>query len=158
VKVAALILGAFLTSGCSLLRALDFGGSDDRPFEFRFGWERGVETGKSKPGTVDDRGVYTPEAPEVEAILQFPDVHAGLMGEIRPEPRMTLTVAVEVFDVKVPWARWWSFHVGAGSQLVYAFFGKRLISVFEIHFGPWVGRDFEEHAWAWGIGGTLIRF
>jgi hypothetical protein len=156
--MTALALVFPLITGCGLLRALDFGGSDDKPFEFRLGWEHGIETGKGKPGTVDDSGVYKPETPEAETLLSFPDVHAGLMAEMRPEPRMTPTVAVELCDFKVPYARWFSVHVGAGSQLVYGFLGKRLVSVFEIHIGPWAGWDLDEHAWAFGVGGALIKF
>jgi hypothetical protein len=141
-----------------VLRALDFGGDDKKPFEFRLGWERGIEVGQGKPGTVDANGVYKPETPEAEAILQFPDIHAGIVAEIQPDPRMTPTVAVELCDFKLWKARWFSVHVGAGSQLAYAFLGKRLVSVFEVHIGPWVGWDFDEHDWAWGIGGSLIKF
>ena len=144
-------------NGCTLFRALDFGG-DDRSWSFRWGWEKGVEVSKASPGEVDDEGVYQPESPEVGAILGFPDVHAVLMAELQPDPRITPTVAGELCEFKVPYARWFSVQVGAGNQLVYGYIGKRLVSVFEITVGPWLGWDFEEHAPAWGFGGTLIRF
>jgi hypothetical protein len=144
--------------GCSVLRALDFGGDDKKPFEFYFGWERGIETSKAKPGQVDANGVYQPETPEVNAILGFPNIHAGLAAEIRPDPRITPVVAVEVCRMKFPYVRWWEIQVGAGAQLVEASFTKRLISVFEVTVGPWIGWDFEEHGWAFGGVATLIKF
>lgn len=154
---AAWLVSASL-GGCSLLRALDFGGVDEKPFEFRFGWQRGIEEGKGKPGTVDERGVYKPEDPAVEAILSFPDIHASMVFVVQPESRFSPGVAVELFEVKVPWARWFTFQAGGGNQLAYVYAGKRLVSVFEISVGPWFGRDFEEDAWAWGIAGTIIKF
>lgn len=154
----AAALAAVVCQGCSLLRALDFGGDPGKAFEFRWGWERGIEVGKGKPGTVDGGGVYKPETPEVEAILAFPDIHAGMMGVVRPKGRFTPTVNVEILEFKVPYARWFSLQVGAGNQLAEVYLGKRLVSVFEITVGPWIGWDFEENADAWGIGGTLIRF
>jgi hypothetical protein len=36
--------------------------------------------------------------------------------------------------------------------------GKRLVSVFEVTAGAWVGWDFDEDDVAWGVGGTLIKF
>ena len=157
-RIAFVTAILFAGTGCSVLRALDFGGSDHKTFEFRWGWEKGIETSKANPGEVDDEGVYQPEAPEVNAILGFPDVHAGLMAELQPDPRMTPTVAGELFEFKVPYARWFSIQVGAGNQLAYGYIGKRLVAVFEITVGPWLGWDLEEHAPAWGFGGTLIRF
>lgn len=149
---------AVLLSGCSILRALDFGGDSKKPFEFRFGWQHGIEQSKAKPGQVDKDGVYQPETPEVDAILGFPDIHAGIMGEVQPKGRFTPTVQVELCEFKVPVLRWFSVQLGAGYQLAEAYIGKRLISVFEVTGGFWIGRDFEEDDWAWGFGGTLIRF
>lgn len=156
--LAVLVAAMFALPGCSVLRALDFGGDDKKPFEFHFGWDHGIETSKAKPGQVDANGVYQPETPEVNAILGFPNIHAGLACEIRPDPRITPVVAVEVCRVKFPYVRWWELQVGAGAQLVEASFTKRLISVFEVTAGPWVGWDFEEHAWAFGGIATLIKF
>lgn len=153
----ALVLALGLLPGCSILRALDFGGDPGKAFEFRWGWER-IETSKAKPGGVDDSGVYKPESPEVEAILNFPDIHAGLFAAVQPKARISPTVQLELFEFKVPYARWFSVQIGAGAQLAEVYLGKRLISVFEITVGPWVGWDFDEHDYAWGVGGTLIRF
>lgn len=157
-RFVALLTALGILSGCSVLRALDFGGDAKKPFEFRFGWEKGIEKSTAKPGQVDPNGVYQPETPEVDAILSFPDVHAGIMAEVQPKGRFTPTVQIEAFEFKVPYVRWFSVQIGAGYQMVDAYVGKRLVSVFEITVGPWVGRDFEEDAWAWGVGGTLIKF
>lgn len=169
--VRAVALGAclFALPGCSVLRALDFGGDDKKAFEFAWGWEHGVAEARpgTKPGGVDDQGVYKPETPEAEAVLGFPNVHAGVAGEIRPKGRMTPTVAVEAFRVKFPYVRWWELQVGAGAQIAEVSFTKRLVSVFEITAGPWAGWDFEEShkrgpnfldKMAWGVTGTLIKF
>ena len=157
-RIAALVLGAFLISGCAVTRALDFGGSDDKPWDFRWGWEHGIEQSKAKPGEVDEDGVYQPETPEVDAILGFPDVHAGLMVVVQPKSRITPTVQIEALEFKVPYARWFSVQAGAGAQLAEVYMGKRLVSVFEITAGGWVGWDFDEDDVAWGVGGTLIKF
>jgi len=155
-KILAVVSVMVVMNGC-FFKYLDFGGVDEKPFEFRWGWER-FEKGTGKPGTVDENGVFNPETPQADALLNFPDVHAGLLLEIRPESRLTPTVAIEVFEVKVPFLRWWSFQVGGGQQLVYFYAGKRLLSVVEVTIGPWYGWDFEERDWAWGVGGTLIKF
>jgi len=157
-RIALLAIAVLMLGGCSVLRALDFGGTDEKLFEFRFGWEKGIERSEAEPGGIDEHGVYQPETSEVEAILGFPDIHAGLMGVVQPEGRITPTVQVELFEFKLPWLRWFSVQAGAGAQLAELYLGKRLISVFEVTFGPWLGWDFEEDAIGWGVGGTLIRF
>lgn len=144
--------------GCSVMKTLDFGGVDEKPFEARFAWQKRFETSKADPGKIDDKGVYQPETPEVEAALQFPDIHAGMSVVIQPKPRITPTVNVEIVEFKVPVLRWFSVQVGAGNQLAEIYLGKRLVSVFEITAGPWVGYDFEEHDRSWGVAATLIRF
>lgn len=156
--LAACALAFLLCQGCSVLKALDFGGDDQKAFEFRWGWEKGIETSKAKPGKVDEHGVYQPETPEVEAILGFPNVHAGLAWEIQPEPRMTPTVAIELCRAKFPYVRWFELQVGAGAQLAEVSLTKRLVSVFEITAGPWIGWDFEERRPAWGACFTIIKF
>lgn len=150
----AIVLG-ILMSGCA---ALDFGGDDKKPFEFFWGWQHGVHDSAAKPGEVDEHGVYKPETPEAEALLGFPNIHAGIAYEIRPQSRVTPTVSVEAFRVKVPYARWWELQIGAGAQLVEASFTKRLLSVYEVTAGPWIGWNFERHAVAWGVCFTLIKF
>lgn len=156
-------------TGCSLLSALDFGGNDKKAFEFAWGWEHGVSKAKAgtEPGKTDDQGVYKPETPEAEAVLGFPNLHAGIAGEISPKGRVTPTVAIEVFAVKFPYVRWWELQVGAGANIVEVSFTKRLVSIFEVTAGPWAGWDFEEShkhgpnfldKLAWGVTGTLIKF
>ena len=146
-----------LLCGCSVLRALDFGGDDKKAFEFRFGWEKGVDVSTAPPGKTDECGVYNP-GPEVTAALTFPDVSAGMMVEMQPHARITPVVNVDMFDVKVPYLRWFSAQAGMGYQLGEFYFGKRIISVLELTVGGWGGYDFEEHKWAWGLGGTIIKF
>jgi hypothetical protein len=157
-KWISMVIVPFLLTGCSVLRVLDFGGDDKKPFEFRLGWDKGVEHSTAKPGQTDDQGVYQPETPEVEAVLNMPNINAGMAAEIQPQPRITPTVSVEAFSFKVPYARWFSVQAGAGDQLVNVYIGKRIVSVFEITVGPWVGWDTEKDDWAFGIGGTIIRF
>lgn len=155
----AIVLG-LAASGCSFLSALDFGGDDKVAWEFHWGWEHQIA--QAKPGTpnggVDEHGVYKPETTEVDAILGFPNIHAGVFGELSPQAKMTPVVNMTLFTFKVPYARWFSVQAGAGNQLVEVYLGKRLVSVFEITFGPWFGWDFDRHEKAYGLGGTLIKF
>ena len=166
-KTFAATVLALCLPGCSLTKALDFGGTDEKAFEFHFGWEHGIHDGTAPPGKVDGKGVYTPETPEVDSILGFPNIHAGLAGEIEPKGRMTPTVQVEAFRFKVPELRWWEIQVGAGAQMVDLYLGKRLVSVYEVTAGPWVGWDFDQShkqgpnfmdKLAWGLMFTLIKF
>lgn len=145
-------------SGCSFLSALDFGGDDKVAWEFHWGWSHGIHDSTAKPGKVDENGVYKPETPEVEAILGFPNIHAGMAFEVQPKARMTPTVAVELCRAKVPVLRWWELQIGAGAQLVEVSLTKRLISVFEVTAGPWIGWDFDRRALAYGACFTIIKF
>lgn len=150
----AIVLGVSL-AGCA---ALDFGGDPQSSWEAHFGWEHGIHDSAAKPGQVDDKGIYKPETPEAESILGFPNIHAGIAVQVEPQTRVTPTVAVEIIRVKVPYLRWWELQIGAGNQLVEASFTKRLVSVFEITAGPWIGFNFDRHAVAWGVCFTLIKF
>lgn len=152
------ILLPLALTGCSVLRVLDFGGDPKKNWDFRWGWDHGIEKSKAKPGEVDESGVYQPETPEVEALLSFPDIHAGMVVLVQPKARITPTVHVEAFEFKVPYLRWFSVQAGAGAQLMDVYLGKRLLSVFEVTVGGFVGWDFDTDAWCWGVGGTLIRF
>lgn len=161
-----MVLG-LLASGCSLLSALDFGGDDKSSWEIHAGWEHGIHDSSAKPGQVDKDGVYKPETPEAEAILGFPNIHAGVAGEIYPKGHITPTVQIEVFRFKVPVLRWWEVQVGAGANMIDIYLGKRLVSVFEITAGPWAGWDFEEshrrgpntlQKLAYGLQFTMIKF
>jgi len=149
------------------MKALDFGGVDDKPFEFDWGWEHGIHDSTAAPGKVDANGVYQPETPEVNSILGFPNIHAGVVGEIEPKGKISPTVQVEAFRFKVPELRWWELQIGAGDQMADIYLGKRLVSVYEVTIGPWAGWDFDEshlqgpnflRKIAWGVGGTLIKF
>jgi hypothetical protein len=154
-----LALAPFL-SGCKALSYLDFGGVEKEPFELRMGWQHGIHEAKdgTKPGQTDDTGVYKPETPQAEALLAFPNVHAGILGEIQPKARLTPVVNLEVLSAKAPLVGWWEIQVGAGANVVDFYLGKRLLSVWEITVGPCYLRDVQEHAFGWGGIGTVIRF
>ena len=159
IRRALFVIGiAPILSGFAFFRALDFGGDPGAPFEFRWGWDRGIEQGSGKPGTVDERGVYRPEDPAAEALFSFPSIHGGIAAEVKPEPRMTPTVGVEILRFKVPWARWWILQAGAGSQLAEVYLGKRIVALIDVTVGPWIGWDFEERERAWGLAATMVRF
>lgn len=155
--IAAVLAGPFM-SGCAFLRALDFGGDPGQAFEFHWGWDRGIQSGSGKPGQIDPGGVYTPEDPAAEALFSFPAIHGGIALEVKPEPRMTPTVGIEIFRIKVPWARWWIVQAGAGSQLAEIYIGKRVVALIDVTVGPWVGWDFEGRRRAWGIAATMVKF
>ena len=147
-------------SGCKFLSYLDFGGVEKEPFEIRMGWQHGIHEAKdgTPPGKTDDTGVYNPETPQAEALLGFPNVHAGIAGEIQPKSRLTPVVNLEVLSAKAPYVGWWEIQVGAGANVVDFYLGKRLLSVWEITVGPCYLRDVEEHKFGWGGLGTMIKF
>ena len=138
---------------------LDFGGDDKKSWELKFFWDRGPSIGEEDPNNkgFDKDGNKIP-SPEVYATYYMPDIHAGLNGEIRPKGRVTPTVGVELLEFKVPYARWFNIQVQGGANLVDVYLGKRLTSIFEVTVGPWVGWDFDQDAWAVGVGGTLTKF
>jgi hypothetical protein len=142
--------------GCSYL---DFGGNDEKQFEVRFFWQNGPSIGPEDPDNpgFDKDGNKRP-SPEVLATYTFPDIHAGMNGQIGPKGRITPTMGIELVEVKVPYLRWFNLQVQGGYQLVDLYLGKRFTSIFEVTVGPWIGWDFEADATAWGVGGTLIKF
>lgn len=146
--------------GCKLISTLDFGGVEKEPFEIRAGWDHGIHEAKegTKPGATDDNGVYKSETPAAEALLAFPNVHAGLLVEGQPKMRLTPVVQLEAFSVKAPYVGWWELQVGAGANVAEVYFGKRLLSVWEITVGPCFLRDIDRHQWGWGGVGTMIKF
>jgi hypothetical protein len=159
-KLSAVLFLLPCLGGCSVLAALDFGGSDKKPFEFNWGWEHSLHAPASgtPSGGVDKDGVYKPETPEADAVLGFPNITTGFAGEIRPRPSITPDVGVEVCRAKFPYVRWWEIQVGAGAQIVEVGFLKRLVSVFDISAGPWIGWDFERHHQAYGACIQIIKF
>lgn len=146
--------------GCQFLSVLDFGGVESEPFEVRAGWDHRIHQAKpgTKPGEVDKDGVYKPEVKEAEALLAFPNVHSGILLEVRPESRITPVVQLELLSAKAPYVGWWEIQVGAGANVAQVYLGKRLLSVLEITVGPCFLRDIDEHAWGWGGIATIIRF
>lgn len=151
-----LLLALPLLCGCGIL---DFGGDDSKSFEFRPFWSNGPSVGDEDPENPGfDKDGNKIVSKEVLATYTFPDIHAGLHAVVAKEPRITPTVAVELFEVKVPYARWFSAQVSGGDQLVDFYLGKRLTSIFEVTVGPFAGWDFETHDWTWGVGGTVLKF
>lgn len=143
-------------------RFLDFGGHDEKAFEFRLGWDRGVNIpGKPDPnspgGHYDKDGNYVPDNPDVVATYTFPEIVAGIYGTLK-DPRFTPGVGFELFEVKVPYARWFSGQVFAGNQLAGAYLGKRWTSIVELTTGVFFARDFEDDDWTYGIGATITKF
>lgn len=159
-KALALVLATAVLSGCSFLKALDYDGDPKKSFEFRFGWDHGIETSKAKPGEVDKDGLYQPETSGVDAVLSFPGISTGLAWEARPNSRISPTVGMELFRVKtpIPYARWWIFEVGGGAQMAEVYAGKLLVPVVDVTVGPWVGWDFNERKAAFGGQITIFKF
>lgn len=140
------------------MNAVGFGGDDKKPWEFRFGWDHGITKSEAAPGGVDRNGIYQPETVEVDSELGFPDVNAGLAGEVYPKAKITPTVQFTTCEFKVPYARWFDVQIGAGANLVDVYLGKRLVTLPKITVGPWFGRDLDVHKWSGGIQFTLIKF
>jgi hypothetical protein len=146
--------------GCKFLSALDFGGVEKEPFEIRAGWDHGIHQAAAgtPAGQTDPKGVYQTETPKADALLAFPNVHAGILGEIQPKERLTPVINLEVLSMKAPYVGWWEIQVGAGADVVDVYLGKRLLSVWEITVGPCYLRDIPEHRWGFGGVGTMIKF
>lgn len=159
-KLASVLMLLPLVAGCTVLSALDFGGVEKEPFEFRLGTDHGVHqaAADTKPGAVDSNGVYQPETKQTDAILSFPNVHAGMMVEVRPKAHLTPVVQLEACSTKAPYIGWWELQVGAGANVAEVYIGKRLLSIWEITVGPCFLRDFDEHKWGFGGVGTIIKF
>lgn len=155
-----LLGGGLLLGGCTFMSALDFGGVEKEPFEFRLGTDHGIHQAAegTKPGGVDANGVYQPETKQADALLSFPNVHAGFCVEVRPKFHLTPIVNLEVCSAKAPYVGWWEVQVGAGTNLAEVYLGKRLLSVWEVTVGPCFLRDIDEHRWGWGGIGTMIKF
>jgi len=162
VRISSLLL--LLMSGCGVI---DFGGKDDKPYEWRWGWDRGIQSiGKEDPKNpgYDMDGNLIPSA-EVKATYQFPDVDAGMAYVISDDnSRITPTLGVEMAEFKVPYLRWFKVDVGAGSNYPYVYVGKRITSIYEISVGACYGYDLEEkdngdrEGWGWAGAGTIIKF
>ena len=152
-------LSPLMLLAVSSCRYLDFGGDDEKSFEFRPFWDQGPSIGEENPETpgFDKEGNKIPP-PEVLATYTFPDLFAGVRAVIGPEPRVTPTVGIEIFEVKFPAVRWFSAQLSAGDQLVDFSFHKRLTSIYEITVGPFVAWDFEHHDFAYGLGASIIKF
>lgn len=153
----SLILGACV--GCSGM-ALDFGGDDTKPFEFDWGWERGVTPAgpenPATPGFDKDGNKIVPK--EVSNTYTFPAVSAGVDAEVYPKGNLTPSIGLTAFEFKLPYARWFSVQPHVGADLVDIYVGKRLTSIYEITIGPWFGRNYKDHEWCGGLGLTLIKF
>lgn len=138
---------------------MDFGGDPEKSWDFVPFWAGATSLGPEDPKNpgYDADGNRIPP-PEVAAVYALPDIHAGFDVSCSPKARITPVVGVELAEVRVPYLRWFNAQVQVGNQLADFYVGKRFTSIIEITAGLWWGRDFEEDAWSWGIGGTLIRF
>jgi hypothetical protein len=158
-KLLAILALSLSSAGCSGM-VLDFGGDDKKPFEFNWGWERGVtEAGPENPATpgFDKDGNKIVPA-EVANTYTFPAVHAGVDAEAYHHAGVTPSIGMTAFEFKVPYARWFSVQPHVGADLVDIYVGKRLTSIYEITIGPWFGRNFKDNEWCGGIGLTIIKF
>jgi len=157
-RVFMSILPLFFLS-LSACRFLDFGGDDKKAFELRFFWDRAPAIGAEDPENkgYDKDGNKIP-SPEVYATYYMPDICTGLNVVVQPTARITPVLGIELCEFKLPYVRWFSVQLQAGSQLADLYIGKRLTSIFEVTIGGFVGRDFETNDWAWGIGGSLLKF
>jgi len=163
-KLLLILAMAPLFGGCG---TLDFGGIDEKPFEFRLGWDKGIQPiGQEDPNNpgYDMDGNLIP-SDEVKATYAFPDVSAGMAYVFSEDnARATPTLGVEMFEVKVPYLRWLKCDVGAGHNYPYVYLGKRITSVYEISAGVMFGYDLSDNDSgddeAWTVGGqiTLIKF
>lgn len=156
-KVLLLAVIPFLPA-CTVMKFLDFGGDDTKAWEFRMGYDKGIEQSTAPPGQTDEQGVYQPETPEAQALLGFPDIHAGLNVLIASKPRITPTVGLELAEFKVPYLRWFNIQVQGGTDLVDIYIGKRLLAIYEVTAGAWYGHDFTNNRQTVGVGFTLIKF
>lgn len=158
-KRLLLILAIAFLPGCA---ALEFGGDEDRAWDFRWGWNQaGVsDIGEPDPENpeFDEDGNLIPDA-DVTMTYQFPDVTAGytvVMGSERS--RTTPTMGVEAFEFKVPYLRWFSTQAMVGNDLVGVYVGKRFTSIYEVTGGVFYGRDQESDEETWGLSFTLLKF
>lgn len=160
-KVGVLLVLAVLPlfSACGIGRYLDFGGVDKKPFEVRFFWDRGPKIGPEDPSNpgYDKDGNKIP-SPGVAATYFFPDIHAGMAWIDGNKQLLTPTINIELMEFKVPFLRWFIVAVGAGSQEVHIYLGKRITSVLETSIGPMIVYRFDEDDWSYGFQGTLIKF
>jgi len=154
-RVALIGLSAFLLAGCGVL---DFGGDKEKPFEFdSFVFHLPVQ-GSDPDGDGYDEDGNKIVSPEVAATYAFPDIHAGYAWIDGKRQKLTPTLNVELFEAKVPYLRWFNGQVGAGSDEVHFYLGKRFTSIFEVTAGPMVARRFDEDDWVFGVQATLIKF
>ena len=157
-RIHILTLAAILSllPSCSLL---DFGGDDEKQWEFQFFWDQGPQIGEEdedNPGFDKDGNKIPP--PEVLATYLFPDVSAGYAWLDGDDPKITGTLNIEIAEFKVPYLRWFSIQAGAGSNEAHIYVGKRLTSIVEVTIGPMLARRFDEDDWVLGIQATLIKF
>ena len=145
-KLLVSVLMICLFTGCS-------------SFEVKPFWGDAPQIGKENPETpgFDKDGNKIP-SPEVLATYYFPDIHAGYAWVDGDKGKLTPTLGVEILEVKVPVLRWFSIQLGAGTDELHVYVGKRFTSVFEITAGPMFSRRFDEEEWSWGFGATVIKF
>ena len=128
-------------------------------FEVKPFWGDAPKIGKEDPDNpgFDSDGNKIPP-PEVLATYSFPDIHAGYAWVAGEKNKITPTLGVEIMEVKIPLLRWFSVQVGAGSDELHLYIGKRFTSIFEITAGPILSRRFDEEDWEFGLQVTVIKF
>ena len=95
--------------------------------------------------------------PEISATYSAPDLHAGYVYVFHAD-RFTPSLAVELYQTKLPLIRETNFVLGMGDQLIYLGVNKVWTSIYEISTGVIVGRDFEDDQWVIGIEAMVIKF
>ncbi len=147
-----------LLVGCAGFQ-LDFGGDDDKDWEFKFFWDDRPQVGEEDPENpgFDKDGNKIPP-PEVLATYAMPDIHAGYAWLDGDDPKVTPTINVELAEYKVPYLRWHIIAVGGGSNEAHIYVGKRLTSIVETSIGVMWAYRFDEDEWVIGVQGTLIKF
>ena len=150
------LFGLVSLSGCSFL---DFGGDDSKNFELKFFWDNAPDIGEEDPDNPGfDRDGNKRPSPEILATYYFPDVHAGYAWVDGEQNRILPTINVEIAEIKVPYARWFVFAVGAGVDEAHMYLGKRLTSILEVTMGPMLVRRFDTAEWVVGFQVTLLKF
>jgi len=151
-------------AGCGIL---DFGGNDQKKWEFRPSWSRGLpDIGPEDPKHpgYDANGNLIPSK-EVAMTYKIPDISSGVAYVFDGgQGKTTPLLMAKVFEIKIPVLRWFTCDVGAGANYPCIFFGKRLTSIYEISIGATLGYDLDHRrngdaeGWRGGIACLLIKF
>ena len=117
-------------------------------------------------GHFDDKGIWHPDDPTIEATYKIPDLSSGLLFDTKSF-QVTPTIQVEILEYDAPWKKskqFWRYlsvfklDVGAGYQRAFGYLGIRITSIFEVSVGVAVGWNFEEKDYFVGPALTIIKF